>query len=161
MNELVRRRSTPDSILKEFSKFNSVFGDMLGWMEGESFFDDFFKIDKRRASAKPKLDVFESDDKFTIVADVAGLSKEDIKVQVHDNHVVITGGKSISTKSEEKDKLVYSELSYREFKRVIPFQCEVEVDTVIATVKDGLLSIVVPKSKCEKPGPKEIEVKFE
>ena len=158
MNGLIKRRSLPDSMVNEFSRISNFFNDFQGWLAEDDVFKDFFCVDKRRSASLPKLDVKETDGCYTVIADVAGLDKSDIKIEAHDNHVVISGEKKNSVE-ENGDKYIFRELSYRKFSRVLPFKEEIDKSKVTAEVKNGMLIVDIKKQPRELPTPVNVEVK--
>lgn len=106
----------------------------------------------------PALDVFEEKDEVVVKADLPGLSKEDIEVNLTGSALTIKGEKK---KEEEiKDKDYYRcERSYGSFIRSLELPCEVKADQVAASFKNGVLEIRLPKT--EEAKKKEIKVKIE
>lgn len=130
--------------------------------EIDRLFDSFFGrksfIAEREHTFSPAIDVEETEDSFIIRAEVPGMKKEDIKVTVDENGILISGERK--KEKEEKGKTYHRiEISYGKFKRYIPFPKEVQPEKAKAKCKDGILEIEVPKS--EKAKPKEIEIKVE
>lgn len=164
MNKLARRGSLlPDSIFVEFSDMLDRFNNITSLLEGDDFFSDFFKpVRGLRRASKPKIDVKEDETSYEIVADVAGLTKDDIKLEVFDNYIVLEGEKKESTKEGEGDpedgSWIYKELSYRKFRRAIPLGCEIQGEKAEADLKDGLLVIKLPKKET-KPKALPVDIK--
>ena len=89
----------------------------------------------------PEVDVFERDGKFVISADLPGMTKDDIKVDVTDDAVVIEGQRK--QEHEERSEGIYrTERSYGHFRRQIPLPEGVKPDTIKATFKNGVLEVV-------------------
>ena len=98
----------------------------------------------------PRVDVAESENDFTVHAELPGLRKEDIQVTLEDNMLTITGERKY--RDEQKDKQFYRrERAYGTFKRTFGLGTEVEVDKIAATYKNGLLILTLPKSEAAKP----------
>ncbi len=111
-------------------------------------------------SFAPKVDISEDEHKIYINAEIAGLSKDDIKVTVNDDNIITIKGtkKKESEKDENKEGLVYHrvERSYGEFSRSFVLPENVSKDSVHAKFEDGLLKISLDKIEPAKP--KEIEI---
>ena len=101
-------------------------------------------------SAYPKVNVYEYDDKVGIVAEIPGLSKKQIKVDVEDNILTISGDKH-SVWDDAKAKVLRRELKQSSFKRSFTLGELLDGDKISANFKDGVLSIEIPKSVPEKP----------
>ena len=101
-------------------------------------------------SAYPKVNVYEYDDKVGIVAEIPGLSKKQIKVDVEDNILTISGDKH-SVWDDAKAKVLRRELKQSSFKRSFTLGELLNGDDISANFKDGVLSIEIPKSVPEKP----------
>lgn len=98
----------------------------------------------------PRVDVAESENDFTVHAELPGLRKEDIQVTLEDNMLTITGERKYE--DEQKDKQFYRrERAYGTFKRTFGLGTEVDADKIAATYKDGLLILTLPKSEAAKP----------
>jgi HSP20 family protein len=92
-----------------------------------------------------KLDVKEDDKSYTVRAEIPGVKKEDIKVDVDGNEVSLSA--EIKQEKEEKkgEKVVYSERSYGMASRSFTLPTEVDAKGAKAEYKDGLLSLTLPK----------------
>ena len=101
-------------------------------------------------TAYPKVNVYEYDDKVGIVAEIPGLSKKQIKVEVEDGILTISGDKH-SVWDDAKAKVLRRELKQSSFKRSFTLGELLDGDEVSANFKDGVLSIEIPKSVPEEP----------
>jgi HSP20 family protein len=91
----------------------------------------------------PDLEIFHRNSELVIRADLPGLAKDDVKVDVTDNQVVIEGERQ-RQQEEEREGVYRSERSYGKFYRVIPLPEGVMADQAKATFKDGVLEITMP-----------------
>ena len=91
----------------------------------------------------PQIDVREREGQFVVHADLPGLSKEDIKVDVSDNLLTIQGERK-QQKKEEREGCSYSECSYGSFYRAIPLPAGAEASKATAQFRDGVLEVTVP-----------------
>ncbi len=135
----------------DWNDFEKLFGDWKGisdiafnWNDGKSSF--------------AKSEINEDKDNFYISLEVPGVNKEDVKINLEDNTLTISGSKK---KNEEfKDKTVIAnERYYGEFKRTFNLTAEIKTDSIEAKYADGVLHIMLPKVEEVKPVVKEIVIK--
>ncbi|CAG8496830.1 7272_t:CDS:2 [Funneliformis caledonium] len=113
-------------------------------------FDDFLKEWPRRANSRvniwaPPMDVHENDKEFTVKAELPGMKKEEINIDVRDNALVISG----ETKQEQKYKegnTHVQERRYGSFSRSIALPSNVKPDDITAKFENGLLELSLPKT---------------
>lgn len=91
----------------------------------------------------PDIEVFQKDNELTIRADLPGLTKEDVTVEVTDTEVCIQGERR-HEREEEREGYYRSERAYGSFCRVIPLPEGALTDQAKATFKDGVLEITMP-----------------
>jgi HSP20 family protein len=94
------------------------------------------------AGGWPNIEVSETDKEVKVTAELPGLEEKDIEVALANGVLAIKGEKK--TESEDKDRL-FSERYYGRFERRIPVE-EVEEDKVSASFKNGVLTVILPKS---------------
>lgn len=90
----------------------------------------------------PAIDVFQRGNDLVIRADVPGLSKDDITVDIADDQLTIRGERRYDHE-EERDGVFRSERSYGSFCRVIPLPQGAIADSAKATFNNGVLEIVL------------------
>jgi HSP20 family protein len=91
----------------------------------------------------PPVEVFHRDNELVVRADLPGLSKDDIKVDVTEDRITLQGERR-SEHEEKREGLYRSERSYGSFSRVIPVPEGTITDQAKATFKDGVLEITMP-----------------
>ncbi len=97
----------------------------------------------------PRLDLSESEDALTVVADLPGVDKDEIEVSVVGNRLTIKGEKK--AEEEHQDSGYYRlERSYGAFYRSLWLPCEVDPARVEATYRNGVLKINLPKTEAAK-----------
>ena len=122
------------------------------WSTGvDRFFDEFFKdpfFDKVSSIAAPiKADVKETEKEYIIEAELPGVNKEDIIVDLQDN--VLTLGVDLKQeKDEEDDGYIYKERQTSSCRRSFTVH-NIDNENVKASYKDGILSIVLSKVEPE------------
>ena len=105
----------------------------------------------------PQVEMFERDGQLIVRADLPGLTKDDVKVEVTDNSINLSGERR--SEREEKDAGYYrSERSYGSFYRSIPLPEGVNADDANATFKNGVLEIAMAAPQA-KPRGRRLEVK--
>jgi HSP20 family protein len=106
----------------------------------------------------PAVDVFEEKDDIVVKAEIPGMEKDNIQLNLTDHTLTIKGEKK--KEEEVKEENYYrSERSYGSFFRTVELPKEVHVDKVKATFKNGVLEVRMPKT--EEAKAKEIKVKIE
>ena len=91
------------------------------------------------------LELAESDDSLTVRAEVPGFSTKEIEINVEPRRLTITG-KHEAKEEGKKGKTIYSERCAKEILRIIDLPAEVDSSKVTAILKDGILSIELPKA---------------
>ena len=106
----------------------------------------------------PAVDVFEEKDDIVVKAEIPGMDKDNIEVNLTDHTLTIKGEKK--KEEEVKEENYYrSERSYGSFFRTLELPKDVHGDKVKATFKNGVLEVRMPKT--EEAKAKEIKVKVE
>ena len=94
----------------------------------------------------PAIDLYEEKDEVVAKAELPGMEKKDIEVNISDHHLTIKGEKK--KEEETKDKNFYrSERTYGSFSRSIELPAEVEIDKAKASFTNGVLEIRLPKTE--------------
>jgi HSP20 family protein len=91
----------------------------------------------------PEIDVFEKDNRLITKIDLPGVKKEDVKVEVTDGHLAISGERKAETE-EKKENFYRCEREYGSFYRAVPLPEGVTLEDVKATFTDGVLEVSVP-----------------
>lgn len=104
----------------------------------------------------PPVDIHESEDAYTLVADLPGLKKEDLTVSIVEDRVTIKGSRKREEKHEEKGYRRY-ERAEGSFERSFRINGGVDAAKVEATFENGVLTIRLPKP--EETKPRQVEVK--
>lgn len=110
-----------------------------------------------RTDWMPQIEVFEKDGRLVTKADLPGLKKEDVKVEVTDGRLAISGERKTEVK-EEKDRFYRSERQYGSFYRSVPLPEGVKLEDVKATFAEGVLEVSVPLPAAPQSTVRTIEV---
>jgi HSP20 family protein len=108
-------------------------------------------------AAAPALDLYEEKDEVVAKAELPGIEKKDIQVNISDHHLTIKGEKKKEEETKEKN-FHRSERSYGSFCRSIELPTDVEPDKAKASFKDGVLEIHIPKTEEAKKQPKQVTI---
>lgn len=103
------------------------------------------------------VDIFEQDGDVVLKAEVPGMKKEDIEVNLANNVVTISGKKEKEEKVEKKD-YYRIERSYGSFKRSFQLPSDVQTDKAKANFKDGVLEVRIPKTEEARKKEKKIAI---
>lgn len=122
---------------------------------GDRFYNDFFDLEKQDFAWTPKIDILEEKDKYKISLDVPGISKDDIKIEVKDGILAISGERKEEKVSEDAT-LYRTEKRYGSFARTFNIT-DVDEEKIEADYKNGVLKLSLPKRK-EKQA-KQISIK--
>lgn len=105
----------------------------------------------------PKVDISETDNHFQIIAEIPGISRDDVKINIENNILTIQGERK-EEKEEKGQRFHRIERYFGSFSRSFSLPHYVDENHVEATFKDGLLTLQIPKTEAAKP--KSIEVKL-
>ena len=128
--------------------FDKMFDQMV-----EAQFPEMTKsvgVKPYQGSAYPKVNVYEYDNKIGIVAEIPGLDKKQLNVDVEEGVLTISGDKH-STFEDDGAKVLRRELKQSSFKRSFELGELLDGDNISATFKDGILTVAIPKVEPEKP----------
>ena len=128
------------------------------WDLFDRFFEDFelpMRFGEEREFT-PAFDVSETEKELIVKAEVPGMDKKDININLSEGLLTITGEKK-HEKKEEGENYHCVERCYGKFSRTMRLPTEVETEKVDAVYKDGILTITLPKPETVKP--KKIEIK--
>jgi HSP20 family protein len=103
-----------------------------------------------QGTAYPKVNVYEYDDKVGVVAEIPGLDKKDLSIDVEDGILTIAGNKH-GLFDDAGAKVIRRELKQSSFKRQFELGELLDGKKIKASFKDGLLSIQIPKVEPAKP----------
>ncbi len=127
----------------------SIFNDF------DNFLNDFSSSLNYSSSWEPKFEVLNADKMYCIRAEIPGMSKKDIDIELENNTLSISGDR----KWNDKDQNNYSEFSYGKFYKSFNLPEDVKENNIKASMKDGILSVQVPRLEKVKPEVKKIAIK--
>lgn len=105
---------------------------------------------EERGNWLPAVDIHETEDMFIVEAEVPGIEKKDIKVNVENGMLTISGERRYEkdVKEEGRHRI---ERSYGRFTRSFALPTHVDTSKVAAKVEDGMLKVTLPKTEAVKP----------
>lgn len=125
--------------------------------EMDRFFDDIVPFSQKEGNGgmrmelwAPDTDVSETDNEYTILVDLPGITKKDIEVSYRDNRLTISGKREYEDEQEKKDYL-RRERYQGSFTRSLTLPSEVKEEDIKAKFKEGVLKVTVPKAEVQKP----------
>ncbi|MDO5576889.1 MAG: Hsp20/alpha crystallin family protein [Fibrobacter sp.] len=132
---------------------------LSNWLE-DFLPNNLFETSDRQISANswPKVDIAESDESFSIHADLPGMEKKDVSVTIDNNVIKIEGEKAEEHKTE-KTKYYHFERNYGKFSRSFALPEGIDTQKITAVMKNGVLELTLPKTP--KAQPKAIDIKID
>jgi HSP20 family protein len=96
------------------------------------------------AGWNPPVDLHETPDRYVITAEVAGLSREDVEIRMHDGRLTLSGSRPERGAACEQYHRV--ERGRGSFSRTFHLPLPVDADRIVADLRDGVLTVTCPKS---------------
>jgi HSP20 family protein len=109
------------------------------------------------ASWFPEIDVLEKDNRLVTRIDLPGMKKEDVKVEVTDGRLTISGERKAEAE-EKKEHFYKCEREHGSFYRSVPLPDGVKLEDVKATFSDGVLEVSVPLPAQPEPKVRKVEI---
>lgn len=94
----------------------------------------------------PRVDIMEKDSKVVVTAEIPGVDKKDLDISITENTICIKG-QTMKEQKEEDGVYYRREINRGSFVRTLSFPCDVESDKAKASFKDGVLEVIIPKTK--------------
>jgi HSP20 family protein len=98
----------------------------------------------------PPVDLYETDDALILKAELPGVSKDDVSIEIHQNTLVLRGERKHEAEVKE-DRYHRVERAYGSFQRSFMLPTLVDQEHVHASYHDGVLELRLPKSEAAKP----------
>jgi HSP20 family protein len=99
---------------------------------------------------QPCCDVNETKDHFLVSFDVPGVKKEDIKIEIQGNQLIISGERHYEMKEEKGEEALRRERSYGKFERTFVLPATISADKIEAHYENGVLNVALPKADAAK-----------
>lgn len=115
-------------------------------------FEEFFSenllpnyIEEGAWKSTPAVNIYETKEKFEIEIAAPGLGKEDFKIDLKDDYLMVYSEKKDRREEKDKGKVVRTEFRYSSFQRSFALPKNIDVSSINATHKNGILLIELPK----------------
>ena len=145
-------KKTPDNFIKSVNdEISSILNRHFDNYYPEYGFDDVEKMTM-------PLEVRDKKEEYDIRAELPGVKKEDLDIEINEKYLTINAVKSEEKKEDEKF-YKKSEFSYGEFSRTVYLPEDVDVEKIDAKLEHGVLKLTVPKVEKENKTAKKITVK--
>jgi HSP20 family protein len=147
MTKLLNGKSVPASRNEFLTPFDSLFDEMIG--KAFPSFEEEFGVGFFGNNSYPKVDIIDTPDSIEFEAEIPGLDKDEVSVEIDEGVLSISGSKR-DTKTEENITYLKKELKRSSFKRSFKLADSFNHQKITAKFENGLLLISVPKKKPEK-----------
>jgi HSP20 family protein len=101
----------------------------------------------------PAADLCETADAYIVTAELPGVARSQVRVEVHDGHLSLHGRRDARVACEQYHQV---ERGHGEFSRTFSLPAGIDADHIAADLKDGVLTVVVPKLPGQ--GPRKVDV---
>lgn len=149
-------------LIKKPNTFLNLLNDDITSIVHKSFdnlFPEYVFEQEMKGMVVP-VDIKEFENKYTVKAEIPGIKKEDIKLDIKKNSLKIEAVKEIENEEEDKNKKYHkSEFRYGEYSRTLYFPEDVDIDKCTATLKNGILTVNLEKAVKEDDKCCNIEIK--
>lgn len=105
-----------------------------------------------------KVDIKDIGDSLILHANVPGIKKEDISISIDNNVLSLIVESSNTYEEKDGEKVIRSERSFQKQQRSFNLNEEIDVENIKASIKDGVLTLTLPKVEVKKPEIKQITV---
>ena len=122
----------------------------------DAFMTPFERMEVK-SCLSPKLDVVEMKDKYEVKAELPGMDEKDIDLSMDDNVLTISGEKKTKTENDDKGYCL-KECSYGTFSRSIRVPKDIDSSKINAAFKNGVLTVMLPKSEEKQQSAKKIPI---
>jgi len=153
------RKEEPMTAISPFGFVRRFAEDMERMFENfDTFrFPSFFRREFDQVGWMPEIEVLQRNGELTVRADLPGLNKDDVKVELTDELLAISGERK-EEKQEKREGYYRSERNYGTFYRQIPLPEGARTETAMAKFTDGVLEITMQAPKRE-PRVRRLEIK--
>lgn len=149
----------PFQMMRRFTQdMERLFKDFQGFSFPNFFKTDFppFRMEFDKVEWVPQIEVLQNNGQFMVRVDLPGLTKDDVKVEVTDDLLTLSGERK-EEKEEKREGFYRSERSYGSFYRQIPLPEGAKTENATATFNKGVLEIMIPAPKLE-PSTRKLEI---
>ncbi|HSE22834.1 MAG TPA: Hsp20/alpha crystallin family protein [Pyrinomonadaceae bacterium] len=151
--------STPFMFMRRFATdMERLFEEFQGFRFPSLFGREFFPFTREfeHVGWVPELEVLQNNEEFVVRADLPGLKRDDVKVELTNDILTISGERK-DEKEEKREGYYRSERSYGSFYRQIPLPEGAKIDTAKAEFTDGVLEITM-QAPAREPQKRQLEI---
>ena len=123
-----------DSVFNILDNYNSIFNNYLN-----------LNNCNEQYSWSPSFNINEYEKSYNIIADLPGLKKKEININIDDDVIIISGTRKID--NDSNNRLYCKEIQYGEFERRFYLPDNINKDNINASLKNGVLNIEIQKTK--------------
>jgi len=151
----VRLAATPFEFMRRFGEeMDKLFGD---FEFGRAWLPPALARGAGPGLWAPEIEMFERDGELVVRADLPGLTKDDVNIEI-DNDAITIEGERLSEQKEDREGIYRSERSYGTFYRRVPLPDGVEAENANATFRDGVLEITMNAPKRTESKPRKVSI---
>ena len=153
LERLTPEMMNPFQMMRRFTKdMERVFGDVGSFTFPNFFMTDLapFRTEFEKVGWIPQIEVLQHNGKFMVMADLPGLTKDDVKVELTGDMLAISGERKVE-KDEKHEGFYRTERRYGSFYRQIPLPEGTKAEDATAMFRNGVLEIIIPMQKIEIP----------
>lgn len=134
-----------------FGRFSDAIETLLALQEAveSARTSDYFGHSTTSHGMYPSVNVFQDGDKVILKAEIPGVRKEDISIQIKDNLITLTGNRKVEY--PENASIHRMERRSHQFNRSMRLPLKVDVDKSKAEYQDGILTVTLPQAESDKP----------
>ena len=147
-------KKTPNNFIKSV---NDEISSILN-RHFDNLYPDY-GFDEMSENLSIPVEVRDKKDEYDVRAELPGVKKEDLDIEINDNYLTISATKS-EEKNEEEKTYKKSEFSYGEFSRTLYLPQDVDTDKIDAKLEHGVLKLVIPKLNKEDKSIKKIKIVY-
>ena len=151
---VIKQKGEKMTLIKWNTTRPSIFNDIDTIFN--SIASDFPTMYEHTASWFPKFEVLNMDNAYRIRADLPGMAKKDINIEVVNNKLTISGERKMNDKKKNHS---YSEINYGAFTKSFNLPEDVVENKIKASMKDGVLALEIPRIEPAKPSVNKILIK--
>ena len=145
-------KKTPDNFIQSV---NDEISSILN-RNFDSYFPEYVYNDEYKCGMPVEID--EKDKEYCVKAELPGVKKEDLDIDLEKNRLTISAKKEEESKEDTKG-FRKSEFKYGEFSRTVYFPDDIDIEKTTAKLEHGILRIDAPKINAEKVTTKKLEIK--
>ena len=159
--ERMTPETSPFRMMHRFSRdMERLFEGLPGFGFPTFFRSDFrpFLMEFDKREWLPQLEVLHNDGQFIVRADLPGLTKDDVIIEVTNDVLTIRGERKAETE-EKREGFFRTERMYGSFYRQVPLPEGVKTENALATFTNGVLEITIPAATKVEPEIRKLEIK--